>query len=412
MKRFLAFLLLLTLLPVVPVLAEDEIDVPAVILEDTWVNDDFTMTFAADGTAVMTFNEAVHEGTWEYVNKLVYFHYQQYGDLTVKLRMTQSDGEYYLSCNWFSLQMKAVREKKIQEAKETAEEKLQKLKWKEEVTLDFMSFSLDNVKVYRSPSQMIDDYPSNYMFSTVKGKKFLVVYGTAKNLSNNQYWLSNMRARVVLDEKDTYDMDIYTVQKGDTYYGNSVVNPKGTAKLCLAAELPEDVADSFKTALVRFSLNNYITGRPQKDFEGDFFFQINIGEDKAKSARKAPARKKTYFEYEKNKSIPKPSSYMDAYEENGSSYQTTHPTNNKACNIKYFYIRSRFDGETPAMLVKDYVKYLKKEGLTVKKVSGEKTNYQDENFTFYIINKGKTPLGWIQLQSNDTYSATVYIIKK
>ena len=106
MKRFLALLLLLTLLPAVPALGEEKIDVPAVIPEDTWVNDDFTMTFSADGTGTLAYHDTVHEGTWEYVNDMVYFRYQQYGDQTIKLSMTQKDGIYLLSSNYFQLQMK------------------------------------------------------------------------------------------------------------------------------------------------------------------------------------------------------------------------------------------------------------------------------------------------------------------
>lgn len=412
MKRFLALLLLLTMLPVIPVLAEDEIDVPTVILEDTWVNDDFSMTFSADGTAVLNYSKAEHEGTWEYVNKLVYFHYQQFGDQTLKLRMSQNDGDYYLTCNWFTLQMKAVKEQKEKEAKESADKKLQKLEWKEEITLDFMSFSLENVKVYRSLDQMIDDYPETWSMSLTKGKKYLVVYGTAKNLSNNQYWLSSIRAQVVLDEKDTYDTNVYTVKKGDTYCGNSL-DVKGTAKLCLAAEVPEDIADSFKTAQVRFSLYNFMAGKPQKDFEGDFFFQLDIGEDKVKSAKKGPTRKKAFFKYEKNKSVPKPSSFTDVRENGGDTYQDMCPSDGKSYEVQSWYLIKRFDGDKFATLVKAYIKGLKQEGLTVTTLDGKKSKYQNANYTYYIIKKGKTLLGWISLRNNnDNYNPNVYIIKK
>ena len=409
MKRFLALLLLLTLLPLVPALGEEEIDVPAVILEDTWVNDDFTMTFSADGTGVMTYHDATHEGTWEYVNKMVYFHYQQLGDLTVKLSMTKRDGEYILSSNFFTLQKKAVREQKEQESKETAEKNLKVLEWGEEVALDFMSFSLDDVKVYRSLYQLIDDY--QWQFPITKGKKYLVVYGTVKNPDDNERWLGGIRAEVVLDEKDTYKMDVYTVPKGETYYTTGLLK-KATQKLFFAAEIPEDVAGSFATAELRFSLYNFLAGTPTKDFEGDFFFRLSIDEAKAKSARKAPARKKTYYTAGKNKSIPKPSSYTDVIEESSGSYTRMHPTSGKGVDVKGYYFRSQFDGETPEEVVKTYVKGLKSEDLTVSKVDGKKSKYGTEMYTFYTINKGKTALGWIELYGNNSYSAEVYIIEK
>lgn len=410
MKRFLALLLLLTLLPLVPALGEDEIDVPAVILEDTWVNDDFTMTFSADGTGALTYHDATHEGTWEYVNEMVYFHYQQLVDLTVKLSMTKRDGEYWLSSNYFALQMKAVREKDEQEAKEVAEKKLHTLEWGEEITLDFMSFSLEDVKVYRSLYQLIEDY--QWTMSTVKGKKYLVISGTVKNPDNNQRWLSNTRAEVVLDEKDTYKADVFVMQKGDTYYGNSLLDKNVTGKLVFAVEIPEDVAGSFTTAKLRFNLYNYMAGSPSKDFEGDFFFQLNIDEAKAKSARKAPTRKKTYYQYGKNKSIPKPSSYTDVREGENGTYQDMHPATGKNCDVKAYYYYSRFDGETPAEATKAYIKGLKDEGLTVTKLDGAKSKYNNEMYTFYIISKGKTQLGWIRVYSDSDYSANISIIKK
>ncbi len=411
MKRFLALLLLLTLLPAVPALGEEKIDVPAVILEDTWVNDDYTMAFSADGTAVMTYKDITHEGTWEYVNDMVYFRYQQYGDQTIKLSMTQKDGIYLLSSNYFQLQMKAVRERNEQEAKETAEKKQVDLAWGDEVTLDFMSFSFTGAKILRSPYQIIDDYPQNYYYSQVKGKKYLLVYGSVKNPDQNERWLNRIRAEVVLDEKDTYKMDVYAIGKGDTYL-NSILTKNAAGKLVLSAELPEEAAASFTTAQVRFSLDNYLAGTPQKEFEGDFFFSLNIDEAGVKSARKGVSRKKVFFEVGKNKSVPKPSSYMDAVEEEGGIYQLLYPATGKVVNAKEYYIRSRFDGETPAELVKAYVKKLKDEGLTVTKLDGKKAKDPRDGVTYYLILKGKTPLGWIELREGSNYSANLEIIKK
>ena len=412
MKRFLALLLLLTLLPAVPAMGEEKIDVPAVILEDAWVDDNFTLTFSADGAGVMIYGSAVHEGTWEYVNDLVYFHYQQYGDLTIKMTMSKRDGEYWLSSSYFSLQMKAVRERDEQEARESAKKKLHALKWNEEITLDFMSFSFEDVKIYRSMYQVIDNYPDTWTLSTVKGKKYLALYGTAKNPGNDSLLLSSIRAEVILDGQNTYKMSVYAAQKGDTYL-NSWLNGKTTAKLCFIAELPDAVANSFTAAQIRFNLNNYLAGgSPKKDYEGDFFFQLSFGEAKAKAARKGPARAKTYYVYGKNKAIPRPSSYTDVTETESNTFQNMHPSSGKSYNIKSFYFHSRFDGETPLEVINVYVKGLKGDGFTVAKVDGRKSKYQNENCTFYTINKGKTPLGWIEVYGANAYDATIYIIKQ
>ena len=411
MKRFLAILLLLTLLPLIPAMGEDEIDVPAVIQEDTWLDDNFTMTFAADGTGVMTYRDITHEGTWEYVNGMVYFHYDQLGEQTIKLSVTKKDGQYSLSGNYFTLQTKSSREQNEQEAAKTAKKKTHALEWGEEITLDFITFTLDDVKVYRSQQQAIDDFPSNYLLSTVKGKKFLLVTGTVKNLDDNVRLLNNIRAEVILDKESSYKTEVFYAKKGDTYF-NSALNANVTGKLVFSTELPEDTADSFATAQLRFSLNNYLAGAPKKDFEGDFFFSLNIGKAKVKEARKVPSRKKTYLEYGKNKSVPSATFCMDVRVSVDGTWSDMHPTDGKIYEIKCYSVSSRFDGDKPEDFVKTYVKALKKEGFTVTKVNGEKSKYNNETLTFYTISSEKTPLGWITVSSSNTYSMSVYIVKK
>ena len=409
MKRFLALLLLLTLLPVLPGLAEEEIDVPAVILGDTWVTDNFSMSFSADGSGVLTSNGVTHEGTWEYVNGLVYFRYQQYGDQTLKLTMKKNDGVCQLSCSYFTLRMKADADRIKQEAEETAKKKTVVLKWGDEITLDFISFSLENAVVLRSLEQMIENTP--WTFSPTKGKKYLVVYGTVKNLQNVSIWINNAFAEVTLDGKDTYKMYMYAFHQGDTYI-NSTLNQDATARLLLSAEIPEAAADSFTTAQVQLNINNFMSSIPQKAYEGDFIFQLGIDESKARSAQKGPARKKVTFTFGKNKSLPSPASYLDVILEDGAEFETMHPSSGKSAKVKHYFFRSRFEGDTLQDTVNAYLNALKGDGLTTKKLTGKKSKYNDENRTFYIIKKGKTEVGWIDLSSSDNYSASIYIVKK
>lgn len=410
MKRFLAILLLLTLLPLIPALGEDEIDVPAVIQEDTWLDDNFTMTFAADGTGVMTYRDITHEGTWEYVNGMVYFRYDQLGEQTIKLSLAKKDGQYSLSGNYFTLQSKSARVQNEQDAAKAKKKKLHTLDWGEEITLDFMTFTLDDVKVVRSQQQVIKDYPSNYMYSTVAGKKYLIVTGTVKNLDDNTRLLSNLRAEVILDKENTYKANVFAYKKGETYL-NSGLNGNYAGNLVISAEIPEDAADSFATAQVNLNLNNYLAGAPNKDYEGDFFFSLNIGKAKVKAARKS-SLKKSYFEYGKNKSIPKLSSYMEATESLSGSWQNTHPSDGKSYEVKNYFLSSRYDGDILADYTKAYVKALKGEGLTVTKVSGQKSKYNNETLTFYTINDGKTALGWLEINEANLYGINLYIVKK
>ena len=89
-----------------------------------------------------------------------------------------------------------------------------------------------------------------------------------------------------------------------------------------------------------------------------------------------------------------------------------HPTDGKIYEIKCYSVSSRFDGDKPEDFVKTYVKALKKEGFTVTKVNGEKSKYNNETLTFYTISSEKAPLGWITVSSSNTYSMSVYIVKK
>ena len=411
-KRFLAILLLLTLLPLIPALGEDDIDVPAVIVEDTWIDDNLAMTFAADGTGTLTYKNITHEGTWEIVNNLVYFRYEQLGEQIVKLTMSKWDGEYRLSANSFLLQMKSARERIEQDARKAAKKKLHALEWGEEIALDFMSFTLDDVKVCRSVQQIVEDFPSNYTLSTVKGKKYLLVYGTVKNPDDIARWLGNIRAEAVLDGESTYKMEVYCFEKGATYFFNSTLNGNAKGQICFAAEIPEEAAESFKTAQVNFSLYNYLAGTPQKDYEGDFFFTLKIGKAKVKTAKKGASLKKEYYEYGKNKSVPKPSSYTEVSESLNGAWGSMHPTDGKVYDAKNYFISSRFEGDNAAELSKIYVKGLKGEGLTVTKVSGAKSKYNNETVTYYTINDGKTALGWIEVSDSNTYGFNVIIMKK
>ncbi|MBR1586421.1 MAG: hypothetical protein IJ662_12845 [Clostridia bacterium] len=402
MKRWISVLLLaVLLLTALPAWAE-ETDISFIVAEKWVAENGSSLEFLDTGVGVYTSSQgASHEGTWTITDRTIVLTYEQYGTRELKITLSSNQGDPQLWANGATYLQVSVDARRRQEAEEAAKKakaeadsKTYALKWKEQVELDFIRFSIDNCALYRSMYEVLPE--NHYTLDVKKGTKYFVLNGTVENPGSSSMAVYSMHAQVTFDNGETYPFEIRVLPEEKTYL-NYDVDAKTSTQWFMFAEISESLAKSFKTAKVRINFFDQFAEYASTEAEGDYFFSVNITEKKADAIRKTTAKKVTYFK-EKSK-LPKPESYVDVVL---SSVSEGKNVNGKVVEYYYYYY-ARYSDSSMEKLVTSYINALKKAGLTIKK----KTSYST---TTYTITSGKTELGSVSYYDGSS-GMTVYFKK-
>ena len=369
MKRIMAMLLLLVMLiSALPAFAADYTEI---LTAELWVaGSGEELLLNPDGTGTLKKNNATFQGTWETDGWYVKFKYYQYGDQIFETYISTDKNEnYYLyaSEGYVYLYQNSV----LESWKKNAEEKRYYLSWNENVPLDFINFKLSNAAVYRAEYEPLTKY--SWTLTVKKNTQYLFVVGTVKNPTDSNLWLSNIRAEFILDGKKKYKAEIETTKENTSY--SSYIDSGKSQKLFIYTPVPVSALKNTKTAELRFSFYNKLTGTPNFDYEGDYFFGLKLDDSKITAIKKTPAKKKTY--YKESAKMPVPTSYVDVRQYGTRSSEKSQRTSNKN-GYCYQYSAKYSDGNLKS-LFNSYVNALKKDGYKLERLKirwSSNTNYK------------------------------------
>ncbi|WP_288277982.1 hypothetical protein, partial [uncultured Megasphaera sp.] len=110
-----------------------------------------------------------------------------------------------------------------------------------------------------------------------------------------------LRMQLIVDGKYTYDGNVMF-----EYNGSLVMSLPAAAsgRLYLYAAVPDEIAQSFREAVLLFGFNDLFKTNPQKPENADFCFSLTVDSDLAAQAKKEPPKEKTYFEESPSLPIP------------------------------------------------------------------------------------------------------------
>ncbi|MBR1586422.1 MAG: hypothetical protein IJ662_12850 [Clostridia bacterium] len=270
--------------------------------------------------------------------------------------------------------------------------KVNALKWKEEVKLDFIRFSIDNCALYRSPLEVIDNYPNT--FAALEDTKYFVMNGTVENPKKAALSFDNLFGQVTFDNGEAYPFEFKTLKENQMALDAELAG-NASQKWFLIAQIPAELADTFKSAKVRVNFYDRLKKNAETDQDGDYFYSVNITEKKAASIQQTAEKKLVYFK-EKSK-LPRPESYVDVIL--NSKFEKK-DENRTIIQCNYYYY-AKYSDASITELVDAYIAALKQEGLSVKKTT-------TSIMTDYLVQSGKATLAHV-IYSEGNPSVTITI---
>lgn len=141
-------------------------------------------------------------------------------------------------------------------AEEQAEPRETKLNLKETQNLPFAEFTLESADILR---RVGGEGRNATYHSAPDGKRFFAVSGPISNKHTSAIQLSNIVGEVVFDDTYTFTLNV-TATQGN--YLNSKMEPFAEGKLVFYAEIPEEYADTFTKATVRFGFDDAFEKKP------------------------------------------------------------------------------------------------------------------------------------------------------
>ena len=374
MKRCLSVLLsFILLLPLLPASAEE----PAwadILTGRRWISDGGnSLTLNADGTGVFD-NGMPIDGAWSLLGTSVTFSYQLYGARSFTLVINELDGDYLLispeGTAFYSEELWARKQ-----ADQAANSRAYPLAWDEEVRVGFASMKLSGFQAcreLRSPSGV------GLLEKDTPGSKYLTATGTISNqggASVNRYAIS---VQVVVDGQYTYDGLAMFENNGSL---DMKLPAAASGKLYLYAQVPDEIALSFREAKVLFGFNDQFKTNPRNPEEADFFFALTADEALSARAKQEPPKEKTYFE--ESPSLPVPTSYADVKQSGRSSSKS----NGKVTKIEYRY-RLMYDSDQGEQVFAKYIEGLRADGYKIETSGGS-----------YVISNGNKKIATVSFDS-------------
>lgn len=350
-KRCLPILLCLILLFVALPSVSEETSFQDILTSCRWVNENSsTLTLNADGTGVYD-NGMPIDGSWTLLGTEVTFSYQLYGARRFTLMIQEEEGNYtlispeeivfYPEERWNQMQAENTNHAYV-------------LAWNEEIQLGYTEMKLTDFQSYRelrSPNGV------GLLEKDTPGNKYLTAIGTISNKTGTSINWHALRMQLIVDGKYTYDGNVMF-----EYNGSLVMSLPAAAsgRLYLYAAVPDEIAQSFREAVLLFGFNDLFKTNPQKPENADFCFSLTVDSDLAAQAKKEPPKEKTYFE--ESPSLPIPTSYADVKQSGHSSSKS----NGKVTKIEYKY-RLLYDSDDATAVFTQYIDGLNADGYKIEK---------------------------------------------
>ena len=137
-------------------------------------------------------------------------------------------------------------------------------------TLGFVEFSLSKADLYRKIKV------SNYYYEATEGKQFLFLSGQIRNTFNSSYSLGKIAGECLVDDTYSFSLNALMAEGGSL---KTTVDPFGNGTFYLFAELPDELAESMTSAVIRFGFNENFEPKPEKASDGKYSYEITVSRD-------------------------------------------------------------------------------------------------------------------------------------
>lgn len=374
--RIACFMLFLMFIFTETAWAENTQDLEATLCTEKWKAVTATLELHEDHTGIMTNSQGMSfDIEWALDGEMLTYTYELYGTRSASLVLSQSDDVYKLAAadGSSAFFMESQYDRLMAEGSKNAN--LYATQIGEEINLGFVKMSFSSAEIAKMIGGKMMYLP------TQAGMQFFCLVGTIENTAGVELPISRIRAEMVFNGEYTYNASasaIYSDKKNETL--PALTN----GEYRIYASIPDALVDSMTSCTVRFSLNDQFKTAPDFLADGEFGFEIALGNELVTQAKEGPTREKVYFE--ECPILPDPTSYVDVFQ----SGRNSSSINGKVSAIKYRFRAQIYAGDGQP-LFKTYLEKLADEGFSVKETSSGK----------YTISDGGNKLAEIVLSADE-----------
>lgn len=142
------------------------------------------------------------------------------------------------------------------------------------VSLDFTEFTIDG---WGQGEELYPDNPTGYYhyMPDKENQSYFYAWGTLKNSSGNSFEFSNTSlCSVTFDDKYNYGGELEADEGGDFSYIYAYLDPLVSEKFYIIVSIPDDLANSFSTAEVKFAfMENFEDNRNANVRQEDYTYR-------------------------------------------------------------------------------------------------------------------------------------------